>query len=301
MAYPTNDLSQILKILAASQNAQPQPQPQQGQGHTPDPQFQQFQHWQPPPASAPPPQQVQLPPYDFQWNNPIPVSQPQIQPQIQPQHQHQPQLQLSQLLEQQHPAPPPPQALLVRPSSSAPAPDPRLSNPHYTPHPPPPPRPVQSRPEPFLITTLAAARRYIVHHLSTSQSFLSQLARLKSRQHALEREWAASRADILRRHAERAANSLKLSGILAGLGVVPGKAGDGALMDKDEELRVFDRKVMRRAEEMVETIAEELKTMGVPLFVRGGNRPEGVGEKEWEGWKGEVLGLLEDLAEEEQR
>ncbi|TGZ84081.1 hypothetical protein EX30DRAFT_362035 [Ascodesmis nigricans] len=178
-----------------------------------------------------------------------------------------------------------------------------------TTHPVPPP-PASPFPDPRTITTLPAARRYIARHLTTSQPHLTQIRLLRTRQHAMEREWARSRADLVRRLEARR----KLDGVLASLGVAPvtgvgvggdgdgdgggggGGGGDDAGEDEEkmqreaeEELRKFDRKVMGRAEEMVAAMRRELGQMGVPGFV--GVEMVG-GERD----RREIIEFLEDLA-----
>lgn len=106
----------------------------------------------------------------------------------------------------------------------------------------------------------------------------------------MEREWARGRAEILRRVNARPETAQQLTGVLASLGVdmkADGCGGGGA--DGQQELREFDRKVLRRAEEMAEAMRGEFGQMGVPGFV--GVEMEGGAED-----RKEIVGLLEDLA-----
>lgn len=65
-----------------------------------------------------------------------------------------------------------------------------------------------------------------------------------------------------------------------------------------EELRVFDRKVHSRSEEMVRHMASEFAGMGIPFFCRAGLPGPGLSEKEDAEMRRRVVELLEDLCEE---
>ena len=70
-------------------------------------------------------------------------------------------------------------------------------------------------------------------------------------------------------------------------------------LGKEEELKVYDRKIWRAQREMVAAAERELEKLGVPFFeAEVGRRWEGK-EKELEGLQGRVLGLLDDLCGEE--
>ena len=113
------------------------------------------------------------------------------------------------------------------------------------------------------------------------------------------------RETLVKQLQNRDASRKKLEEVLATIG--GGMAGGGGggkdattgEMSKEEELRMYDRKVWRAQREMVEAAERELGRLGVPFFKGedGGSRWEGEEgrEEKLRGLRGEVAKLLGDL------
>ena len=157
------------------------------------------------------------------------------------------------------------------------------------------------------ITTYAACLRHITSHLLPSPHFTPRIQHLIQTQHKHERQWHSGRETLIKQLQNRDASRKKLEEVLASIGGAGGGGSSKAIaasssadattgeMSKEEELKMYDRKVWRAQREMAEAAETELGKLGVPFF-------EGDAARRWEGkeerlreLRAETTKLLVDL------
>ncbi|RVD87481.1 uncharacterized protein DFL_001715 [Arthrobotrys flagrans] len=126
--------------------------------------------------------------------------------------------------------------------------------------------PASERVDPRTITQWPAALKYITTVVTTNQAAMERLRKMKLHQKDHEKQWWRSREAILERHSKSAGNRLAMDSVLKSFGVSTSSA-ELTPEAKLQELQTYDEKVYRASVQMYASMAEDLKSLGIPFFV----------------------------------
>ena len=161
-----------------------------------------------------------------------------------------------------------------------------------------PPAPAKQAPNPSAssITTWPKALNYTVQYIFCNPYRKRRIQHLIETQHAHERQWWASRKELIRKAKGRDKSREQLDSVLASVGGLVATTshlqGEAEGDELSKELAVFDRKVHRASREMVDASKKDLYELGVPFFCAG-NFDE-IGTEDLEVLRKKMLQLLED-------
>ncbi|KAL8798446.1 MAG: hypothetical protein Q9182_006653 [Xanthomendoza sp. 2 TL-2023] len=154
-----------------------------------------------------------------------------------------------------------------------------------------------------LITSYPPALRHTTTLLTTHPTLPPRLRHLIHTAHTHERTWFTARETLRKTLTSRSESRRKIDTVLASItGETHASAETETDADVEEELRVYDRKVLKAYREMSKATGRDLGRMGIPFFclreelVGVGNGK--VGEAELEGLKARMVGFLEDMVRE---
>ncbi|KAK6506019.1 hypothetical protein TWF506_010945 [Arthrobotrys conoides] len=147
--------------------------------------------------------------------------------------------------------------------------------------------------DPRTITQWPAALKYITTVVTTNPAAMERLKRMKLHQKDHEKQWWRSREAILQRHSKSSDNRMAMDSVLKSFGVSTSSA-ELTPEAKIQELQTYDDKVYRASVQMYASMAEDLKSLGIPFFV--------ITEEEFSGDKDsflearkKVVELIDDL------
>ncbi|KAF3307744.1 hypothetical protein TWF173_002396 [Orbilia oligospora] len=156
-----------------------------------------------------------------------------------------------------------------------------------------PPLPASERVDPRTITQWPAALKYITTVITTNPAAMERLKKMKLHQKDHEKQWWRSREVILQRHSKSSDNRVAMDSVLKSFGVSTSSA-ELTPEAKLQELQTYDEKVYRASVQMYGSMAEDLKSLGIPFFV--------ITEEEFPGDKDsflearkKVIELIDDL------
>ncbi|KAF3104050.1 hypothetical protein TWF569_004453 [Orbilia oligospora] len=129
-----------------------------------------------------------------------------------------------------------------------------------------PPLPVSERVDPRTITQWPAALKYITTVITTNPAAMERLKKMKLHQKDHEKQWWRSREVILQRHSKNSDNRVAMDSVLKSFGVSTSSA-ELTPEAKLQELQTYDEKVYRASVQMYASMAEDLKSLGIPFFV----------------------------------
>lgn len=161
-----------------------------------------------------------------------------------------------------------------------------------------PPTPAREAPKPSAsgIVTWPKALNHTVQYIFGNPEKKRRIRYLIETQHAHERQWWASREELIRKAKGRDKSRQELDSVLASVGGLVATSsrlqGEVEGDEMSKELAVFDRKVHRACREMVDSSNRELGELGVPFFCAGIS--DKLERKELEALRKTMLQLLED-------
>ena len=146
------------------------------------------------------------------------------------------------------------------------------------------------------ITTWPKALNHTIKHIFPDPDKKQRIQNLIYSQHKHERDWWASREELVRKAQGRDKSRMQLDSVLASVGGLVATSSrlqgesEGDEMSKD--LAVFDRKVHYACRQMADASKKELCELGVPFFCVGlSNKIE---RQDLEALRKKMLQLLED-------
>lgn len=135
-------------------------------------------------------------------------------------------------------------------------------------------QPVATRPLPppsaSRITTWPKALTFTVQHIFSNPDKKQKIKHLIRNQHQNERQWWASREELIRKAQGRDKSRMQLDSVLASVGGLVATTsrlrGEADGDEVSKELAIFDRKLHRVCREMVDASMKQLRDLEVPFF-----------------------------------
>ena len=154
----------------------------------------------------------------------------------------------------------------------------------------------EPRPSVSEIMTWPKALNYTIQHIFPRPDKRRRIQNLIQTQHRHEREWWASREELIRKAQGRDKSRMQLDSVLASVGGFVATSsrlqGEAKANEVSKELVIFDRKVHRACREMVDASKKELCELGVPFFCAGLSSQ--IEKVDLEALRKKMLELLED-------
>ena len=151
-------------------------------------------------------------------------------------------------------------------------------------------------PSPSEITTWPKALNYTVQYIFPNPEKKRRIGHLIQTQRKHEREWWASREELIRKARGRDKSRVELDRVLASVGglvaTLSHLEGEAEGDELTKELVVYDRKVHHACRQMVEASNKEICELGVPFFCAG--VPENFDREKLKSLRKKMLQLLED-------
>ncbi|KAJ5825916.1 hypothetical protein N7474_003054 [Penicillium riverlandense] len=119
------------------------------------------------------------------------------------------------------------------------------------------------------ITTWPAALRYVMRTVGQNEETQLRIRGLIQSQHTHERQWWKGRQALLAKQAARGEKKKELDAVLRSIGAPVDPKEVSTVAEDRAALTNYDEKVYKASVQMAETMAAELRGMGIPFFGKG--------------------------------
>ncbi len=151
-------------------------------------------------------------------------------------------------------------------------------------------------PSPSAITTWPKALNYTMKYIFSDSAKKRRIQHLIETQHRHEREWWASREELIRKAQGRDKSRMELDSVLASVGGLAANSsrlqGEAEGDELIKELAIFDRKVHFACRQMVDAAIKEIRELGLPFYCAG--LSDKVEKEELKSLREKMLQFLED-------